>query len=193
MPFGVSKDFLDLTRKHQRDALVSLGWLIAAGLAGGIVAELLDPTRLGSFVLVYGIAAGAGLILGGLGGWLEVRSWAASLRDGWQDWMHSAVGAGSIGEAADRAGARRITLSGVLAAVLVVLNATVLVAAWFRLPPFELLDPYGALALVTVSSTGAAVGARAALGVVEAWWCHEIEDQTLSLVESGRVGVWGYR
>ncbi len=193
MPFGVSKDFLNLAKQAQRRALIQLAPLIAAGLAGGAVAELLDPPRLGGFVIAYGAAIVAGLGLGGAIGWYEIRSWAESLRDGWQEWMHSAVGAGSMAETARRAGARRVSGGRLIAAVLVTLNAACLIAAWFTLPPFTLADPFGAFALVTVALTGLAVGAAATKGLVEAWWCREVEHQTLDLVEEGRVGVWGYR
>lgn len=193
MPFGVSKDFLNLAKRQQRHALMQLAPLLAAGLAGGAVAELLDPPRLGGFVLVYAAAVVAGLLAGGLAGWWETRTWGESLRDGWQTWMHSAVGAGSMGETADRAGAMQLTVHKMWAALVIALNATCLVAAWFTLPPFTLLEPFGALALVTVTVTGLTVGAATTKGLVEAWWCRQVEHQTLDLIEEGRVGVWGYR
>lgn len=193
MPFGVSKDFLNLAKKQQRQALLQLAPLVAAALVGGAVAELLDPSRLGRFVVTYAITLAAGLIAGGLLGWIEIRSWAESLKDGWQDWMHSAVGAGSMAETAERAGAMRITIGRVAAAVLVVLNAACLIAAWFTLPPFAVTEPYGLFAILTVGLTGLGVGSATMKSLVEAWWCREVEHQTLDLVESGRVGVWGYR
>lgn len=193
MPFGVSKDFLDVLEQGKRRALVGLAPLIGAGLLGGVAAELLDPPRLGDFVLLYAGAIVLGLGLGGLLGWLETRAWGESLRDGWSEWMHSAVGAGSVDETAERAGAWTLPAIGVWAAILVVLNASCLLAAWWTLPPFTLTDPYGALAVITVAATGATVGIRTVSLLVEGWWCREIEAQTLDLVHEGRVGVWGYR
>jgi hypothetical protein len=193
MPSGVAKDFLDHARDHQRHALLRVGLLAAAGLLGGIVAELLDPGRAGPFVVTYGVAVAAGLALGGAVGWLEVRSWADSLADGWQRWMEAAVGAGSMPATAERAGARRLTAGRAAGAVLVAANAACLIAAWSTLPPFTGLEPYGAFAVSTVAVTGAAVGGAATKVLVEAWWCREVEGQTLALVEEGRVGVWGYR
>lgn len=193
MPFGVSKDFLNLTQQRQRHALVALAPLAVLGLLGGVVAELLDPPRFGSFVLLYGAAVAVGLVVGVVVGWWETRSWAESLREGWTEWMHSSVGAGTIPEAAARAGARRIQISRASVAVLVVLNGSCLAGAWYRLPPFAVTDPFGAFAMVTVLATGLAIGAKATLNFAEAWWCRQVESQTRELVESGKVGVWGYR
>lgn len=193
MPFGVSKDFLDLTRRGQRRGLTSLATVVLLGLLGAGVAELLDPPRFGTHVLIYLGAVGFGLLLGGLLGWLETRSWGQSLREGWQTWMESAQGASTMGEAAGRAGAMNLALGHVLTGLLIVLNGAVLVASWFQLPPLAIDDPYGALALVTVASTGLAVGSHLVVRLVEAWWCRSVEQQTLTLVEEGRIGVWGVR
>jgi hypothetical protein len=193
MPFGVSQDFLNLLDEGQRRGLLALLPLAAAGLVGGFVAEMLDPGRAGAFVWLYAASLVAGLIAGGLLGWRTIQAWGESLREGWTEWMHAAVGAGSVGEAADRAGARNIEGSRAVGAGLLAANAACLIAAWFQLPSFALLDVYGAFAIATVASTGLALGVRAALGVAEAWWCREIEEQTLDLVREGRVGVWGMR
>lgn len=173
--------------------MLALVPLALAAAAGGFVAEMLDPGRAGAFVWLYASSLLAGILLGALTGWRLVRSWGESLRDGWTEWMHSAVGAASMAEAAERAGAPRIAVGRLLAAGLVAGNAACLIAAWFLLPPFTLTEPYGALVLLTVAATGAAIGGRAAIGLAEAWWCREIEDQTLDLVQQGRVGVWGIR
>lgn len=193
MPSGVSKDFLDHAQQHQRYALILAAALSLVAALGGVVAELLSVDRLGSFVLVYAGALLVGLLGGAFLGWREVQSWAASLREGWQEWMRSAVGAGDIAETASRAGAKRFRWGRAWTAVLVALNAACLIAAWFTLPPFSLMDPFGALALATVALTGFTIGASTTRVLVEAWWCREVEGQTLELVESGRVGVWGYR
>ncbi len=193
MPSGVSKDFLDHAKHHQRHALAALAGLSTAALLGGVVAELVSVERWGSFVLAYAGALTAGVLLGGLVGWRQIRSWAASLRDGWQAWMRAAVGAGSMPETAHRAGAKRFRLGHAWVGALVALNAACLIGAWFALPPFSLVDPYGVFALATVTVTGVSVGSAASKVIVEAWWCREVEGQTLELVEAGRVGVWGYR
>lgn len=193
MPSGVSKDFLDHAKRHQRRALARLATLTGVGLVGGGVAELLDVGRIGPFVVAYGVAVALGLALGGLAGWLEVRSWADSLRDGWRTWMEAAVGAGDMTETADRVGARTISLGRAVGAVLVAANAACLIAAWFTLPPITVLEPYGVFAFATVAATGMTVGAAATRVLVEAWWCREVEDQTRELIEAGRVGVWGFR
>ncbi len=193
MPFGVSKDFLDLAKQGQRRGLTSLAAILGLSLLGGLVAELLDAPRMGGFVLLYGASIAAGLLLGGLLGWLEVRSWAASLKDGWQTWMQSAQGAGTMGEAADRAGAMHLSFERVAAGLLVVLNGAALVASWFQLPPFALTDWHGAFTIVTVAATGLVLGSVLVIRLTEAWWCRQVEHQTLDLVQDGRLGVWGVR
>lgn len=193
MPFGVSHDFLTLLDEGKRRGLVALLPLAVAGLAGGVVAELLDPGRAGAFLQLYGGALAAGVVAGGVAGWRVVRAWGESLRESWTDWMHSAVGAATVADAAERAGAPHVTVGRLAGAALLAANGAVLVAAWFRLPPFGFAEPYSALALVTVACTGLAVGARASIEVAQAIWCREIEQQTLDLVEEGRVGVWGMR
>jgi hypothetical protein len=193
MPFGVSQDFLNLLDEGQRHGLLTLIPLAVAAIVGGTVAELLDPGRAGALVWLYAASLVAGVGLGGLVGWRTVNSWGESLREGWTEWMHAAVGAGSVREAAERAGARNVDLSRGVDAVLVAANAACLIAAWFQLPAFALLDVYGAFAIATVGLTGLVLGGRAALSVAEAWWCREIEEQTMDLVRDGRVGVWGMR
>ncbi|PSG96927.1 hypothetical protein BRD56_08210 [Thermoplasmatales archaeon SW_10_69_26] len=193
MPFGVSQDFLNRLDEGQRRGLLALIPLTLAGLTGGFVAEMLDPGRVGAFVWSYAGSLVAGLAIGGLVGWRVVQTWGQSLRESWTDWMHSAIGAPDIGETAQRAGARHVTIGRATGAGLVAANAAVLIAAWFQLPAFALLDVYGAFAILTVAATGLAIGARAAIGLAEAWWCREIEDQTMDLVREGRVGVWGMR
>ncbi|MDX1612187.1 MAG: hypothetical protein R3185_07440, partial [Candidatus Thermoplasmatota archaeon] len=153
----------------------------------------LDPPRVGAFVLLYLGALGAGLGVGALLGYLETRSWAKSLRASWQGWMHSAQGAASMGEAAGRTGALHFQRRGLLASILVVLNAAVLIASWFQLPPLSVTAPYGLLAIATVSLTGLSLGALLVLRIAEAWWCRQVERQTLNLVQEGRIGVWGVR
>jgi len=193
MPFGVSRDFLTLAEDGQRRRLLELVPLAVGAILAGSVAELLDPARFGVYSWLFVASLGAGLGVGGIGGWLQTRAWADSFREGWTEWMHSAVGAGSMREVARRAGARAVNVDRTAAALLAALNVAVLVAAWFTLPPFSLATPYGAFAVSTVALTGLAIGARASLGLAEAWWCREIERQTLDLVEEGRVGVWGMR
>lgn len=191
MPFGVSQDFLNRLHEGQRRGLLALIPLAVASLTGGFVAEMLDPGRAGAFVWLYASSLVAGLAGGGLVGWRIVSSWGESLRESWTEWMHSAVGAPDIGETAERAGARRVTVGRATGAALVAANAAALIAAWFQLPPFTVLDVHGAFSIATVTATGLATGARAAIGMAEAWWCREIEQQTMDLVREGRVGVWG--
>lgn len=193
MPSGVSYDFLTLLEDGKRRGILALGPLLVAGLAGGFVAEMLDPGRAGPFVWLYASAIVVGVGAGAFLGWREIRSWGESLRDGWTDWMHSAQGAGSVAEVAERAGAPRLHLNKIVGGLLAVANGAVLVAAWFQLPPWSLQSPYGVFAIATVACTGLGLGGQAALRIAEAWWCRQIEDQTLSLVEKGRVGVWGVR
>lgn len=193
MPFGVSKDFLDLAKQGQRRGLTSLAAILGLSLLGGLIAELLDASRMGEFVLLYGAAIVGGLLLGGLLGWLEVRSWASSLKDGWQTWMQSAQGAGSMGEAADRAGALHLAFERVAAGLLLVLNGAALVASWFQLPPFTLTDWHGAFTILTVAATGLVLGSVLVIRLTEAWWCRQVEHQTLDMVQDGRLGVWGVR
>lgn len=193
MPFGVSRDFLTLAEDGQRRGLLELVPIAIGALLAGTVAELVDPARFGVYSWLFVASLAAGLGLGAIAGWLQTRSWAESLRNGWTEWMHSAVGAGSMREAARRAGARTVNVDRTAGAILAALNVAVLVAAWFTLPPFTLASPYGAFAILTVALTGLALGARASLGLAEAYWCREIEAQTLELVEDGRVGVWGMR
>lgn len=193
MPFGVSQDFLNLLDEGQRRGLLALIPLAAVAAAGGFVAEMLDPGRAGPFVWLYAASLLAGLVVGGLAGWRVVRAWGESLRESWTEWMHSAIGAPSIAEAAQRAGASRVEIGRAASAVLVAANAACLIAAWFQLPPFAFTDVYGAFAVATLGITGVVLGARAAIGLAQAWWCREIEEQTMDLVREGRVGVWGVR
>lgn len=193
IPFGVSKDFLDLAKQGQRRALIGLAPLLLAGLAGGLVAELLDVGRMGGFVLLYIGALAGGLLAGSIAGWSQTQSWGESLKNGWSAWMHAAVGAGSMGEVAHRTGATRIPAAALVSAALAALNAACLIAAWFQLPALDLTDPFGAFAIVTVTLTGLTVGMRGPVILLEGWWCREVEQQTLQLVEEGRVGVWGIR
>lgn len=193
MPSGVCYDFLNLLEDGQRQSLVRLAPLALAGLAGGFVAEMLDPGRIGTFVGLYLSMLAVGLIVGGLLGWREINTWGDSLREQWNDWMQSSQGASTVGEAAQRTGAPRIRVPKPAAAALVALNVACLVAAWFTLPSFTLTTPYGLFTVATVAATGVTIGIQAPVWVAEAWWCREIEDQTLSLVEEGHVGVWGVR
>lgn len=192
VPSGVSKDFLDHARTHQRFAVWAFLALIVVAFVGGVVAELVSAERWGAFFVVYVVALFAGAVAGSLLGWQEVQSWAKSLRDGWQTWMRAAVGAGGMAETAKRAGAWRVRWGWAWVSVLVALNAACLIAAWFALPAFA-LTPYGVFVFVTVALSGCTIGATGGLVVLEAWWCREVEGQTLALVEEGRVGVWGYR
>lgn len=193
MPFGVSKDFLGLARDGQRRALYALGPLVLLGAAGWFVAELLDEPRNGAFVRHYLGSVLAGLALGALAGWFETRAWGESLKKGWSAWMHSAVGAGTMAEAAHRAGALHLRPWRTLAVVLVVLNGACLVASWSTLPPYTLVEAYGILTIGTVTVTGVALGAYVAVRAAEALWCRAVENQTLALVREGRLGVWGIR
>lgn len=193
MPFGVSKDFLTLAGQGKKSALRALGPAIGLGLLGAFVAEMLDASRLGGFVLLYLLGIVLGVGLGAAVGHLETRSWGESLKASWSGWMHASVGAGTIGEAAKRAGALHVSPWRVLTVSLAVLNFTCLVAAWFTLPPLTVAEPYGILAVGTVLVSGAAVGSFLAVRVAEGWWCRGVEQQTLDLVQQGRLGVWGIR
>ena len=162
-------------------------------LGGLLVAELLDEPRLGPFTALYAIGLVGGIFLGAVAGWYETRSWGSSLKEGWSGWMHAAVGAGTMGEAARRAGAIRLAPWRLLTVFLLTLNLVCLVAAWFALPSLTVTDAYGLLAVGTVAITGAALGAFLTVRFAEALWCRSVEHQTLELVRSGKLGVWGIR
>lgn len=185
VPGGVQSRFLQVLGSDRGLATrrVVLGAALIV-LLGALAWFLLPPLGLA----VHAIGAAVGIGVGLLAAAIRARTWEASIRDQWAEWMRYALSCDSVPEIHRRirGGSTRNAMA---------LGAGLLLVAWAAetalLAMAVRTDPEAVWALPALVANGLAVGIITGHAIQRHRWTRQLQVSVSELVETGEIGVWG--